>query len=113
MRISRKKFVILFIACGFAFLFVTSSLLGSTGFRVFPKAPDSLLDIDSPVTWKHTVSIIISPIKIVLLGPLVLPSIDILKEDPPPPFIVIYLVCYWAILASAVHYLLGRYGRLL
>lgn len=109
MRISRKKFVILFIACGFAFLFVTSSLLGSTGFRVFPKAPDSLLGIDSPVTWKHTVSIIISPIKIVLLGPLVLPSIDILKEDPPPPFIVIYLVCYWAILASAVHYLLGRY----
>ncbi len=111
MHISRNKFVILFIAYGFAFLFVTSSLLGSTGFRGFPKAPDSLLGIDSPVAWKRAVAIIVLPIKIILLGPLALPSVDILKEEPPPPFIGMYLVCYWTILASAVYYLLSRHWR--
>lgn len=108
MNIPRKKFVILFIISGFAFLFITTSLLGSTGPRGFPKHPDSILLMDSPVTWKSTVSTIISPIKIVLIGPLVLPQINFLKEDPPPPFIGIYLIFYWTILASIIHYLLGK-----
>ncbi len=111
MNISRKKFTILFIICGFAFLFITTSLLGSTGPRGFPKPPDSLLLIDSPVGWKSTISTIISPIKIVLIGPLLLPSVNFLKEDPPPPFVGIYFIFYWTILALAIHYLINKLIR--
>jgi len=107
MRISRTRFVILFIISGFAFLFITTSLLGSTGPRGFPKPPDSFLGTASPIAWKHTVSTIIVPIKVVLIGPLLL-STDFLRDDPPPPFIGIYLVFYWTILASMIHYLLGK-----
>ena len=113
MNISRKKFVILFIISGFAFLFITTSLLGSTGLRGFPQPPDSVLRTggDSPIAWKSTVSTIILPIKIVLIGPLALPQINFLKEDPPPPFIGIYFIFYWTILASIIHYLLGKLKR--
>ncbi len=113
MRISRTKFVILFIICGFAFLFITTTLLGTTGPRGFPKPPDSILWTggDSPVAWKSTVSRIILPIKIVLIGPLALPQVHFLKEDPPPPFVGIYFIFYWTILALILHYLLHRIRR--
>ncbi|MEK9185769.1 MAG: hypothetical protein AAB863_03270 [Patescibacteria group bacterium] len=54
---------------------------------------------------------IILPIKIVLVGPLGLPQINFLKEDPPPPFISIYLIFYWTILALVLHYLIGKIKR--
>jgi hypothetical protein len=53
------------------------------------------------------VSTIVSPFKVVLIGPLVLPQVHFLKEDPPP-FIGIYLVCYWTILTLVLHALFGR-----
>src|SRR3989344_8935156 len=107
MSISRKKFVILFLASGFVFLFITTSLLGSTGPRGFPQPPDSVLRTgdDSGIAWKRAVSTMILPIKIVLIGPVALPQIHFLKEDPPPPFIGIYLVFSWTFLASTIHYL--------
>ena len=110
MNISRTKFVIRFIISGFAFLFITTSLLGTTGVRGFPQPPDSVLRTggDSPTAWKSTVATIILPIKIVLIGPLALPQINFLKEDPPPPFVGIYLIFYWTILASIIHYLFGN-----
>lgn len=111
MKISRKKFVVLFIVCGFVFLFITTSFLGSTGLGGFPQPPDSLLGIDSPVTWKRVVSTIILPIKIVLIGPLLLPSVDFLKDDPPPPFVGIYFIFYWTILASLIYYVSGKLKR--
>ncbi len=113
MNISRTKFVILFLISGFTFLFITTSLLGSTGPRGFPQPPDSVIRTggDSPIAWKRAVSTIILPIKIVLIGPLLLPSINFLKDDPPPPLIAIYLIFYWTILASTIHYLLGKMQR--
>lgn len=110
MRISRKKFIILFLICGFAFLFITTTLLGTTGPRGFPKPPDSILRTgsDSPIAWKSTVSKIILPIKIILIGPLALPQINFLKEDSPPPFISIYLIFYWTILASIIYPLVNK-----
>ncbi len=113
MNISRKKFIILFIISGFAFLFVTTSLLGSTGPRGFPKPPDSVLRTggDSPIAWKRVASATLLPIKTVLIGPLALPQINFLKEDPPPPFIGIYLIFYWTILASVIYYFLGKLKR--
>lgn len=113
MHISRTRFVILFIISGFAFLFITSSLLGTTGVRGFPKYPDPIIRTggDSPIAWKRTVSTIILPIKIVLIGPLALPSVNFLKDDPPPPFIGIYLIFYWTLLASIIHYVLSKIKR--
>ena len=107
MNISRKKFIILFIVSGFVFMFITTTLLGSTGPRGFPKYPDSFLGTASPIAWKNTVSTIILPLKVVLIGPLLL-STDFLRDDPPPPFISIYLILYWTILASIIHYLLRK-----
>ncbi len=113
MTTSRKKFIIIFIICGFAFLFISTSLLGSTGPRGFPQAPDSVLRTgsDSPVVWKRTVSTIIMPIKIVLIGPLLLPGVHFLQEDPPPPFVGIYFIFYWTILALIIYYFVGKLRR--
>jgi hypothetical protein len=113
MNISRTRFVILFIIFGLVFLFITTSLLGTTGPRGFPKAPDSIIKTgaDSEIAWKRTLSTLLVPVKIVLIGPLALPQIDFLKDDPPPPFIGIYLFLYWTILASFVHYLLRKFKR--
>ena len=110
MHLSRKKFVLLFIVSGFVFLFTTTSLLGSTGPRGFPQYPDSFLLLESPVAWKSAVSTVIAPIKVVLIGPLLL-STDFLRDDPPPPFIGIYLLLYWTILASLLHYLYCKLKR--
>ncbi len=110
MNISRAKFVIVFILCGFAFLFITTSLLGTTGPRGFPKPPDSLLRTgsDSPIEWKRTLSAVLFPVKVVLIGPLGLPSVTFLKDDPPPPFVGIYFIFYWSILASLFHFCLRK-----
>lgn len=110
MNMGRKKFVILFWLSGFVFLFITTTLLGSTGPRGFSQYPDSILRTgsDSPIAWKRVVSTMIVPIKIVLIGPLALPQANFLKDDPPPPFIGIYLVFYWTLLASSIHYFLGK-----
>lgn len=110
MNISRTKFILSFLVFGFVFLFITTTLLGSTGPGGFPQPPDSVLRTgsDSGVAWKMTVSIIILPIKMVLIGPLALPQITFLKDDPPPPFIGIYLVLYWTVLAVIIHYLFGK-----
>lgn len=113
MNVSRKKFVILFIVCGFVFLFITTSLLGTTGPRGFPHRPDSILTTgsNSPIAWKRAVSAIILPVKIILIGPLALPQVNFLKEDPPPPFVGIYFIFYWTLLALLIHYLLGKLKR--
>ncbi len=111
MNISRTQFVIRFIVFGFVFLFVTTSLLGSTGVRGFPKHPDSLLGLDSLVAWKRTVSMIVSPVKVVLMGPLLLSGVDFLQDDPPPPLIGIVLVFYWTLFASGIYYLLRRLNQ--
>ena len=113
MNTSRKKFVFLFLIAGFAFLFVTTSLLGSTGLRGFPQPPDSILRTghDSPIAWKRAASHVLFPIKVVLIGPLALPQVKVLKDDPPPPFIGIYLVGYWTLLAVALYSLIGLSKR--
>lgn len=113
MNISRTKFIIFFLISGFVFLFITTSLLGTTGPRGFPKPPDSVLRTggNSPIAWKRAVTTTLLPIKIVLIGPLLLPHINFLKDDPPPPFIGIYLIFYWTFLALILHYLLGKLKR--
>ena len=101
MNISRMKFVFLFLIFAFAFLFATTSLLD--------QPPESFLGSESQVAWKSAVSTILSPIKIILIGPL-LPFIKFLHQDPdtPPPFFLLGFAIYWTLLALFLHYLFSK-----
>ncbi len=112
---SRRKFIFLFIISGFVFLFVSTSFLGTTGPRGFPHPPDSILRTGehSPVAWKRVASSVLVPIKAVLIGPLLLPGVNFLEEDPPPPFVGMYFIVYWSLLAGALHYGIGKLKRLI
>ena len=100
-NISRVKFVFLFLIFAFAFHCVPTVLLD--------QPPAAFLGTESKVDWKSTVATILSPIKIVLIGPL-LPFINFLHQDPdtPPPFFLAGFAFYWTILALVIHYLLGK-----
>jgi hypothetical protein len=104
MNIPRIKFVFIFLTSAFAFLFATDFLLD--------QPVESLLGSESQVAWKSAVSTILSPIKIVLIGPL-LPFIKFLRQDPdtPPPFFLVGFACYWTILALTLHYLFSKMKR--
>ena len=101
MIISRIKFVILFLIFAFAFLFSTTLLLD--------QPPESFMGSESQVAWKSAISTILSPIKIILIGPL-LPFINFLHKDPdtPPPFFLVGFAIYWTILAIIIHYVFSK-----
>jgi len=107
MKISRKRFVSLFLISGFAFLFIYNVIFRSV-VRLIPESGESFLGTESLIGWKSTVSTILYPIKIVLVGPM-LPLINL--PDPPPPFLVIGFAFYWTILALVIHYLIGKIKR--
>jgi len=100
-NIPRIKFVFFFLVFAFAFLFGTDLLLD--------QPPESLLGSESQVGWKSAISTILSPIKIILIGPL-LPFINFLHKDPdtPPPFFLAGFSFYWTILALILHYFLSK-----
>ena len=101
MHIPRIKFVVLFLISAFAFLFGTTLLLD--------QPPESFLGSESQVAWKAAISTILSPVKIILIGPL-LPFIQFLRQDPdtPPPFFLAGFAIYWTILALILHYLFSK-----
>ncbi len=113
MNISRTKFVIIFLVSAFAFLFISNSLLGSSGVRLFPSGGgESFLGMGSQIAWKNIGNMILLPIKIVLIGPM-LPFIDFLRQEPdtPPPFFIIGFTFYWTILALVIYYFVGKLKR--
>jgi hypothetical protein len=97
MRLTRKKFVLRFLACGYAFGFVTRFLLN--------QRPEALGASPDQEAWQRYASTILSPIRVVLVGP-----INWLQQDPdpPPPFRIILFAVYWSVLALGLHYLLSR-----
>jgi hypothetical protein len=97
MRLTRRKFVVLFLAVGYAFHFAAKFLLN--------QAPEALWASPNQAVWQRHLSTILSPIKIVLVGP-----INWLQQDPdpPPPFRIILFAAYWSLLALGIHYLLTR-----
>ena len=101
MNIQRIKFVLGFVVFAFAFLFGTHLLLD--------QPPESFLGSESQVAWKSAVSTFLSPVKIILIGPL-LPFIKFLHQDPdtPPPFFLVGFAVYWTVLALILHYLLSK-----
>lgn len=111
MKISRKKFVFLFLLCAFAFEFATNSIFLAE-VRLFPGHGESFLGTGSPAGWRNTICMILLPIKIVLIGPL-LPFIHLLRQEPdtPPPFFLIGFAIYWTILALAIYYVASKIRR--
>jgi hypothetical protein len=104
MRISRIKFVSLFLTSGFAFLFIYNVILRSV-VRLIPESGASFLGSASLTGWRSIISTILYPVKIILIGP-VLPLINL--PDPPPPFLVIGIAFYWTILALTIYYLIRK-----
>jgi len=104
MKISLVKFILLFLVFAFACTFFTPSVLN--------QPPDVFVPEEPVITWKGIAGIILSPVKIILLGPLV-PFINWLHQDPdtPPPFFLFGFAIYWSLLAAVVHYVLRRWSH--
>jgi len=75
--------------------------------------PETLLRSESSEAWKSVVTTILSPVKIMLMGPL-LPFIKFLRQDPdtPPPFFLVGFAFYWTVLALFLHYLIHKIKHL-
>jgi hypothetical protein len=97
MGLTRKRFVLLFLAFGYAFHFITRFLLN--------QAPEALWASPDQQPWQRFASTILSPIKVVLVAP-----INWLQQDPdpPPPFRLILFAAYWSVLALGIYQLLPR-----
>jgi len=106
MKISRTKFVIVFLVSAFVFQFISNSVLGNE-VRLFPVNGDFFPGTASPIGWKSTLAKILYPIKIVLIGPVTL----LFKNpdpDPAPPVFVIAFAFYWTAMALFLHYLFNK-----
>jgi hypothetical protein len=98
MKISRTRFVVIFLISAFAFSIITNLLLQPVNGDWFPGT-------DSPIAWKHNLAMIIYPVKIVLVGPL---SPIFNDPDPAPPIRALACALYWTAIALVVHYLLSK-----
>ena len=104
MKISGTKFVIVFLISAFTFQFISNSLLVPE-VRLFPVNGDWFPGTESPIAWKSTVSTILYPIKIVLVGPL---SPLFKGPDSAPPVLVFAFALYWTAIALVLYYLLSK-----
>jgi hypothetical protein len=106
MKASRTKFVLIFLACGFAYGTATRLILN--------QMPASLYGSDFGIPqapWQTTVSTLLSPIKLVLMGPLRPLFSWMLSQqdaDPPPPMLMVLYAAYWIPLALILHYFLSK-----
>jgi hypothetical protein len=98
MKISRTKFVIIFLVSAFAFIMITNLLLQPVNGDWFPGT-------GSPIAWKRTLAAIIYPVKIVLVGPLA-PIFN--DPDPAPPVRALACALYWSVIAIVLHFLLSK-----
>jgi hypothetical protein len=99
MKISRTKFVIVFLVSAFVFQGISNLLLGPVvNGTWFPGT-------DSPIAWKRNLAAILYPIKIVLVGPL---SPIFNDPDPAPPIRALACALYWTVIALVLYYLLSK-----
>jgi hypothetical protein len=103
MKISIKKFVIVFLVSAFVFQGITNLLLGPiVNGTWFPGT-------DSPITWKRNLAAIIYPIKIVLVGPLA-PIFN--DPDPAPPIRAFACAVYWTAMAFVIYFILFLFSKI-
>ena len=104
MKISRKKFILLFLVSGFVFLFLYNVLIRGV-VRGMPPNSESFLGSGSLTGWRSIVSTVLYPIKIVLIGPV---AFLLNLPDPPPPMQGLGIAIYWTVLALVIHYIAGK-----
>ncbi|MBO9571772.1 MAG: hypothetical protein J7497_06120 [Chitinophagaceae bacterium] len=104
MKISRTKFIIVFLVSAFTFQFISNSVLG-TEISLFPKNGDWFPGADSPIGWKSTLATILYPVKYVLVGPWWFLAKD---PDPAPPVLFLAFAVYWSAIALVLHFLLSK-----
>ncbi|WP_345101259.1 hypothetical protein [Mucilaginibacter panaciglaebae] len=98
MKISKTKFVTIFLVSAFAFQIGTNLLLAPVNGEWFPGT-------DSPIAWKRTMASIIYPVKIVLVGPL---SPIFNDPDPAPPIRALACSLYWTVIALILYYVISK-----
>src|SRR6478609_3919654 len=99
MKMSRTKFVIVFLVSAFAFQVIFNLLLGPViNGTWFPGS-------DSPIAWKRNLAAIIYPVKLVLVGPLA-PIFN--DPDPAPPIRALACAVYWTAMALMLHFILSK-----
>ena len=101
MKISRTRFVTIFLVLAFTFQFISNSLLGDE-IRLFPPNGEWYPGVGSPIAWKNIVGSIIYPVKYILVEPLSFLAQD---PDPTPPVLLIAFAIYWAAIALILYYL--------
>lgn len=104
MKVSRTKFVIIFLVSAFAFQFVSNSVLGPE-VRLFPGNGEWFPGTGSAIGWKNTLASVLYPVKKLLIGPLSFLTKD---PDPVPPFLLVAFAFYWAAIALVLHYFLCK-----
>lgn len=101
MKVSKTRFVTIFVILAFTFQFTSNSLLGPE-VRLFPGDGEWFPGADSQIEWKSALATVLYPIKYVLIGPLSFLAKD---SDPAPLPLVIAFAAYWTALALVVYYL--------
>ena len=105
MKASRTKFVSLFVGFGLAYNLAARLILNLMPASLFGS------DFGIPQTaWQSAASTMLSPVKFVLMGPL-LPLFNWMLSqdaDPPPPMLAVMFAFYWVILALILHYFLSK-----
>lgn len=104
MKISRKKFVIIFLVSAFTFQFISNSVLGPE-VSLFPGNGEWFPGTGSPIGWKSTLATLIYPVKNILIGPLSFLTKD---PDPVPPVLLLAFAFYWTAIAIVLHYFLSK-----
>lgn len=107
MKVSRLKFVIRFLVFGFAYTTATRLILNQMPASLARSNYGSV----SQAPWQIATSTMLSPVKFVLMGPL-LPLFNWMLSqqdaDPPPPMLLLMYAFYWVILALILHYFLSK-----
>ena len=104
MKTSKTKFILFFVLACFVFVFLYDVTILST-VRGRPESGTIFLNSTSLTGWRKTVSTILYPIKLILVGPMLF---LLNLPDPPPPFVGIGMAIYWSILALIIRYLIGK-----
>jgi hypothetical protein len=102
MKVSLKKFVIIFLVSAFVFLGITNLIL-------VPVNGDWFAGTNSRITWKRNLAAIIYPVKIVLVGPLAPVFND---PDPAPPIRALACAIYWTVIALVLYYLISLISKI-
>lgn len=98
MKISVKKFVLIFLISALAFQIISNLILKPANGEWFPGS-------GSPIAWKRNLAAIIYPVKLVLVGPL---STIFNDPDPAPPIRVLACAVYWTAIALVLHFILSK-----